>query len=76
MPIAYWCILVAAMLPLGLVAYAKSSSRDNHSPRDAADRLTGEKRRAYAAHQMDSRVFRFSRWPWCRRWHSASRAIF
>lgn len=59
MPIAYWCILVAALLPLGLVAYAKSSSRDNDSPRDSADRLTGAKRRAYAAHQNAYENFPF-----------------
>lgn len=59
MSIAYWCILVAALLPLGLVAYAKSSSRDNNAPRDAADRLTGEKRRAYAAHQNAYENFPF-----------------
>lgn len=59
MPIAYWCILIAALLPLGLVAYAKSSARDNNSPRDAAEKLTGEKRRAYAAHQNAYENFPF-----------------
>lgn len=59
MPIAYWSILVAALLPLALVAYAKSSSRDNNAPRDAAERLTGEKRRAYAAHQNAYENFPF-----------------
>ena len=59
MPIAYWCILIAALLPLALVAYAKSSARDNNAPRDAADRLTGEKRRAYAAHQNAYENFPF-----------------
>lgn len=51
MPIAYWCVLIAALLPLPLAAYAKSSSRDNNAPRDAAESLSGPKRRAYAAHQ-------------------------
>ncbi len=51
MPIAYWCVLIAALLPLPLVAYAKSSARDNNTPRDSADQLSGPKRRAYAAHQ-------------------------
>jgi uncharacterized MAPEG superfamily protein len=51
MPLAYWCVLIAALIPLPLVAYAKSSSRDNNNPRDSASNLDGAKRRAYAAHQ-------------------------
>lgn len=51
MPLAYWCVLIAALLPLPLVAYAKSGSRDNNNPRDAAGNLQGPNRRAYAAHQ-------------------------
>jgi uncharacterized MAPEG superfamily protein len=59
MPIAYWCVLIAALLPLPLVAYAKSSSRDNNSPRDSADKLVGAQRRAYAAHQNAYENFPF-----------------
>ena len=59
MPIAYWCILIAVLLPLGLVAYAKSSSRDNNTPRDSAEQLAGSKRRAYAAHQNAYENFPF-----------------
>lgn len=59
MPIAYWCVLIAALLPLPLVAYAKSSSRDNNSPRDSAEKLSGGKRRAYAAHQNAYENFPF-----------------
>lgn len=51
MPVAYWCILIAALLPLVWVGYAKSGSHDNNTPRDDANRLDGAKRRAYAAHQ-------------------------
>ena len=51
MPLAYWCVLVAALLPIPLAAYAKSGSHDNHTPRDAAESLSGARRRAYAAHQ-------------------------
>jgi uncharacterized MAPEG superfamily protein len=51
MPLAYWCVLIAALMPIALAGYAKSESRDNHHPRDAAANLTGGKRRAYAAHQ-------------------------
>ena len=59
MPIAYWCVLIAALLPLPLVAYAKAGSRDNNAPRDAAERLGGAKRRAYAAHQNAYENFPF-----------------
>jgi uncharacterized MAPEG superfamily protein len=59
MPFAYWCILIAALLPLVLVSYAKSESSDNNSPRDGAEQLTGAKRRAYAAHQNAYENFPF-----------------
>jgi uncharacterized MAPEG superfamily protein len=51
MPLAYWCVLVAAILPLVIVAFAKAGGdRDNHHPRDSAERLPPARRRAYAAH--------------------------
>jgi uncharacterized MAPEG superfamily protein len=59
MPFAYWSILIAALLPLIIVGYAKSSSRDNNAPRDSAERLAGAKRRAYAAHQNAFESFPF-----------------
>jgi uncharacterized MAPEG superfamily protein len=59
MPVAYWCILIAALLPLVWVGYAKSGSRDNNMPRDDANRLDGAKRRAYAAHQNAYENFPF-----------------
>lgn len=59
MPFAYWCVLVAALMPYALVAYAKSSSRNNYNPRDSAEKLEGAKRRAYAAHQNSFEVFPF-----------------
>lgn len=59
MPVAYWCVLIAVLLPLALVAYAKSSSRDNNTPRDSAEQLAGAKRRAYAAHQNAYENFPF-----------------
>jgi uncharacterized MAPEG superfamily protein len=59
MPFAYWCILIAALLPLALVGYAKSESRDNNTPRDGAEQLAGVKRRAYAAHQNAYENFPF-----------------
>jgi uncharacterized MAPEG superfamily protein len=59
MPLAYWCILIAALLPLPLVAYAKSESRDNDAPRDNARNLNGARRRAYAAHENAYENFPF-----------------
>jgi len=50
MPLAYWCVLVAALLPVVVVIYAKSGGGDNHHPRDNVDRYSGARRRAYAAH--------------------------
>jgi uncharacterized MAPEG superfamily protein len=59
MPISYWCILIAVMLPLLLVGYAKSGAKDNDAPRDGAAALAGAKRRAYAAHQNAYENFPF-----------------
>lgn len=51
MPLAYWCVLVAAILPLVIVVFAKAGGDgDNHHPRDSAERLPPKNRRAYAAH--------------------------
>jgi uncharacterized MAPEG superfamily protein len=50
MPWAYWCVLFAALWPLAVVSYAKAGGGDNHHPRDDASRLSGARRRAYAAH--------------------------
>lgn len=51
MPLAYWCVLVAAILPLVIVVVAKAGGDgDNHHPRDSAERLPPRNRRAYAAH--------------------------
>lgn len=51
MPLAYWCVLVAAILPLAIVVFAKAGGDgDNHHPRDSAERLPPPARRAYAAH--------------------------
>ena len=59
MPVAYWCILIAALLPIVWVAYSKAGSRDNNTPRDSAENLAGAKRRAYAAHQNAYENFPF-----------------
>ena len=51
MPLAYWCILVAAMLPLFWAAFAKAGGNvDNRCPRESTADLPPPYRRAYAAH--------------------------
>ncbi|GAA3845268.1 MAPEG family protein [[Pseudomonas] carboxydohydrogena] len=51
MPLAYWCVLVAALLPLVWAGYAKAGGDvDNHCPRDSTSDLPPKHRRAYAAH--------------------------
>ena len=60
MPFAYWCVLIAALLPLAIVSYAKAGSGgDNHNPRAGIDSLEPAKRRAYAAHQNAFESFPF-----------------
>jgi uncharacterized MAPEG superfamily protein len=59
MPIAYWCILTAVLLPLVWARYAKSGAKENNTPRDDAEKLAGAKRRAYAAHQNAFENFPF-----------------
>ena len=59
MPLAYWCVLIAALMPVVLAGYAKAGSRDNHHPRDTVSGLPDAKRRAYAAHQNAYENFPF-----------------
>jgi uncharacterized MAPEG superfamily protein len=59
MPLAYWCVLIAALMPLALAAYAKAGSRDNHHPRDAVASMPDARRRAYAAHENGFENFPF-----------------
>ena len=60
MPIAYWCVLIAALLPIALVSYAKLGvESDNRYPREDYDNLPPAKRRAYAAHQNAYENFPF-----------------
>jgi uncharacterized MAPEG superfamily protein len=60
MSLAYWCVLIAALMPLALAGYAKSGSGgDNHHPRDTVAGLSGAKRRAYAAHENAFESFPF-----------------
>jgi uncharacterized MAPEG superfamily protein len=57
MPLAFWCILVAAFMPLVLTAISKSKGIDNHNPRDFSEKMTGYCRRAHAAHQNSFEIF-------------------
>lgn len=53
MPIAYWCILAAAVLayiPAGMAKARKGSGYDNARPRETAAQLTGFSARAHGAH--------------------------
>ena len=51
MPIAAWCLLIVALMPVLVVGYAKAGAGyDNHEPRIWMQSLEGGKRRAYAAH--------------------------
>jgi hypothetical protein len=60
MPIGYWCVLIAALLPIALVSYAKLGvESDNRYPREDYDNLPPAKRRAYAAHQNAYENFPF-----------------
>lgn len=50
MSIAYWCVLVAAILPYPIVMMAKASKNfDNHAPRDQLAHAEGYRKRAYWA---------------------------
>jgi uncharacterized MAPEG superfamily protein len=54
MPLAYWCVLIAALLPIALVSFAKAGTgSDNRHPREELER------RAYAAHQNAYENFPF-----------------
>lgn len=60
MPIAYWCVLIAALLPLVWVGYAKAGAIGNNQyPREDYEDLAPAKRRAYAAHQNAYENFPF-----------------
>lgn len=59
MSIAYWCVLVAALLPYATIGVAKRlGSYDNRNPR-APDTYKGISWRANSAHQNGFEVFPF-----------------
>lgn len=54
MTIAYWCVLIAAVLPYAFIGYAKSGGGyDNRAPREWLDRREGAAKRAHWA-QLNS----------------------
>ena len=60
MTIAFWCILIAALMPLAAVAIAKvSKNYDNNHPRDWILTREGAKKRAYHAHLNCFEAFPF-----------------
>lgn len=61
MPIAYWCLLIAALMPFPLVRMARNAAGtfNNAAPRDFAANATGLARRAYGAHLNSMESFPF-----------------
>ncbi len=61
MPLAYWCVLCAGVMPVVTVALAKWGVRgfDNAEPRLWMERLTGFRRRADYAHRNHFEAFPF-----------------
>lgn len=63
MLIAYWCVLIAAFMPIGFVGYAKFSGerklgpQANHDPRGWLEKTEGAQRRAYYAQQNGFEAF-------------------
>lgn len=57
MTIAYWCVLAAIFLPYAFTGFAKFHGdfgpRQNHSPREFLDKLSGPRKRAHWA-QLNS----------------------
>lgn len=61
MPLAYWCVLIAGILPTATVAIAKWGKRDfdNSAPRQWLERQDGFRRRADSAHRNHFEAFPF-----------------
>ena len=63
MPIAFWCVLLAGLMPVLTVSIAKAGNRagayDNHDPRAGLERQSGRSRRADMAHRNHFEAFPF-----------------
>ncbi len=58
MPIAFWCIFIAGLLPLVAVAFAKvEKGYDNNNPRAWLAKREGRASRAHAAHLNSFEAF-------------------
>ncbi|HFC5252995.1 TPA: MAPEG family protein [Neisseria gonorrhoeae] len=61
MTFAYWCILIACLLPLFCAAYAKKAGgfrfKDNHNPRGFLAHTQGAAARAHATQQNGFEAF-------------------
>ena len=61
MTIAYWCVLIAAVLPYIWTGFAKAtggfSPKTNREPRSWQDQLEGRTRRAHNAHLNSFEAF-------------------
>jgi uncharacterized MAPEG superfamily protein len=59
MTLAYWCVLIAAVLPYVWVGFAKYPLRsyDNSAPRLYEEKLSGRRQRAYWAHNNAFEAF-------------------
>lgn len=59
MTIAYWCVLIAGILPYGLIFIAKAGAKgfDNRAPRDWYGRAEGYRQRAVWAQQNSYEIF-------------------
>lgn len=61
MQLAYWCILIAGVMPVCTVAFSKAGARDydNAEPRAWLERQNGQRRRADYAHRNHFEAFPF-----------------
>ncbi|MQR01866.1 MAPEG family protein [Glaciimonas soli] len=61
MTIAYWCVLLAGLMPILTVSFAKVGGRgdDNHDPRAWLEKQSGFRRRADYAHRNHFEAFPF-----------------
>ncbi|MBM3377193.1 MAG: hypothetical protein FJY38_03230 [Betaproteobacteria bacterium] len=61
MTIAFWCLLIVAVLPIVCAGIAKAGGEayDNHNPREWLDRQEGFRKRATAAQQNSWEAFGF-----------------
>jgi len=59
--IAFWCLLIVAVLPIVCAGIAKvgGEAYDNHNPREWLDRQEGFRKRATAAQQNSWEAFGF-----------------